>query len=175
MALRTLTSSSDRKAFQSALNHLVALSTDASDKPLIAAIQTATARFDRGDASLWALVQARRTTAAVKLVQGAENDAADALTAAFAAYQKSSAAMWPRRPPQFDSTASSSKLTMILVGVIAVLLGAVAAFLLTRSIASRIKKMLTAADGIADGDVDQHIDATLQGRDRRRPQRRSSA
>ena len=40
------------------------------------------------------------------------------------------------------------------------LLGAVAAFLLTRSIASRIKKMLTAADGLADGDVDQHIDAT---------------
>ena len=151
----------DHKAYQKELNHLVALSTDPSDKPLIAAIQTATARFDRADASLWALVQAHQTTAAVKLVHGEGNDAADSLMAAYAAYQQSSAKDVAAQTATFTSTASSSKLTMIIVGVIAVLLGAVAAFLLTRSIANRIKKMLTAADGIADGDVDQHIDATV--------------
>ena len=149
---------SDRKAYQGALNHLVAISTDATDKPLIAAIQTDDGSFDRGDTSLWSLVQAHRTTEAVKLVQGEENDAADALMAAFAQYQKTAAADVAAQSAQFNSTASSSKLTMILVGLIAIVLGSVAAFLLTRSIAKRIKKMLTAADAIADGDVDQHID-----------------
>ena len=148
----------DVKAFQASLNHLVALSTDATDKPLIAAIQTATAQFDRDDTTLWSLVQAHRTTESVKLVEGAQNDAADALMAAFAQYQKSAAADVAAQDAQFNSTASSSKLTMILVGLIAIVLGSTAAVMLTRSIAKRIKKMLTAADAIADGNVDQHID-----------------
>ncbi len=151
---------SDRKAFQEALNHLIVMSTDATDKPLVSTIKTATARFDTGDARLWALVRARRTTEAVKLVQGAQNDAADSLSEAFAAYQKSAAADVAAQTARFKSTASSSKLTMILVGLFAVLLGSGAAFLLTRSIASRLKKMLAAADGIAGGDVDQQIDAS---------------
>ena len=149
---------SDRAAYQSQLNHLVSLSTDAADKPLVAAIRTATASFDRGDTSLWSLVQAHRTTEAVKLVQGQENDTADALMAAFAQYQKTAAADVAAQDAQFNSTASSSQQTMILVGLIAIVLGSVAAFLLTRSIAKRIKKMLTAADAIADGNVDQRID-----------------
>ena len=102
-------------------------------------------------------MQAHRTTAAVKLVQGQENDAADALMAAFAQYQKTSAADVAAQNAQFNSTASSSKLMMILVGLIAIVLGSIAAFLLTRSIANRIRKMLTAADAIADGNVDQQI------------------
>ena len=49
---------------------------------------------------------------------------------------------------------------MILVGLAAVLAAAAAAFALTRSIAGRTKKMLAAADGIANGDVAQHIEVT---------------
>jgi methyl-accepting chemotaxis protein len=152
----------DRQTFQVTLNHLVVVSKDAADKPLVAAIQAATTRFDSGDASLWSLVRAGRSTDAVKLVQGAQNDAADALTAALAAYQKSSAADVTAQTALFHSTASSSKLMMILVGAVAILLGLLAGFLLTRSIAGRIKKMMLAADGIADGDVNQQIDSTCK-------------
>jgi methyl-accepting chemotaxis protein len=147
----------DRQTFQGALNHLVKLSTDPSDKPLIGAIQSAVANFDRGDATLWALVHAGREAAAVKVVAGSENDAADAISKAFESYQKSAAADVAAQTANFGSTASSAKLTMVLVGLIAVLLGAAAAFLITRSITRRIKTLLAAADGIAEGDVEHQI------------------
>ena len=145
----------DHATYVAALHHLIALSTDASDKPLVAAIQAATARFDRGDAQLWALVHAGRTAAASSLVQGAQNNAGDALMASFLSYQKSAAKDVAAQSATFTSTASSSKTQMILVSALAALLGVVAAFLLTRSIASRTRTMMHAADGIADGDVDQ--------------------
>ena len=145
----------DHATYLAALHQLVALSTDAADKPLVAAIQTATARFDHGDGQLWALVHAGRTADANRLVQGAQNDAADALMAAFVSYQKLAAKDVAGQTATFTSTASSAKLQMILVSALAALLGSAAAFLLTRSIATRTRRMMRAADGIADGDVEQ--------------------
>jgi methyl-accepting chemotaxis protein len=145
----------DHATYVAALRQLVALSTGASDKPLITAIQSATARFDRGDATLWALVHGGHTAAATKLVQGSQNAASDALTAALVSFKKRAANDVAAQTATFTSTASSSKLTMILVAALAALLGSAAAFLLTRSIASRTRSMMLAADGIADGDVEQ--------------------
>src|ERR1700716_1104026 len=76
----------DRQRFQGALNRLIALSGDATDKPLIEGISSAVAGFDRGDARIWALVRTGQSAAAVKLVEGAQNTAADTLTSAFRAY-----------------------------------------------------------------------------------------
>ena len=101
-----------------------------SDKPLVAAIRTGTASFDRGDTSLWSTVQSapddggrearagpRRTTTPMRLM------------AAFAQVSEElPRRTWPHRVPQFDSTASSSQLTMIMVGLVAIVLGSVAAF-----------------------------------------------
>jgi methyl-accepting chemotaxis protein len=148
----------DRHTFQVALNRLAALSTDAIDKPLVAAIQSALVRFDRGEVTLKAAVDAHRTADVAKIVQGPENTAADALTAAFTAYQKVSAADVAAQTAQFDSTSSSAQLTMILVGLVAILLGSSVAFLLTRKITRTVRQLLDAADGIAGGDVDQRID-----------------
>jgi methyl-accepting chemotaxis protein len=150
----------DRQTFQTALDKLIVMSTDPSDKPLVAAIQSAVKQFDAGDATLWSLVHSGKTAAAEKLAAGAQNDAADGLTTALKVYQKSAANDVAAQTVSFRSTASSSKTTMILVGVIAALIGMIAAFLLTRSIARRIKGLLAAADGIAEGDVDQRIDVT---------------
>ena len=47
-------------------------------------------------------------------------------------YQKTAASDVAAQGAQFDSTASSSQLTMIMVGLVAIVLGSVAAFLLTR-------------------------------------------
>jgi len=150
----------DRETFQDDLSHLITLSTDPSDKSLVAKIRAAVSQFDRGDAQLWSLVQAHNLTAASKLVNGAENDAADAVATALDNYQKSAAADVRTQTATFKSTASSSRLIMILVGVAAALIGLAFAFLLTRSIARRMKAMLDAADGIAEGNVDQRIAAT---------------
>jgi methyl-accepting chemotaxis protein len=150
----------DRQTFQTALNKLITMSTDPSDKPLVAAIQSAVKQFDTSDAQLWNFMRTGRTAAATKLAVGAQNDAADQLTTALAAYQKSAANDVAAQTASFDSTASSSKTTMIVVGVIAALIGMIASFFLTRSIARRIKGILAAADGIAEGDVDQRIDVT---------------
>jgi methyl-accepting chemotaxis protein len=148
----------DRQTYQAALGRLAALSTDAVDRPLVAVIRSATAAFDSGDASLWALVRARRTADAVKLVMSAQTGAANALVTALKTYQHSAAGEVAAQTANFKSTASASRLTMILVGGLAVLLGCLAAFLLTRSIANRVKKLRMAADGIADGDVNQRIE-----------------
>jgi methyl-accepting chemotaxis protein len=150
----------DRATYGAALQRLVKLSPAAGDKPLISSIETATARFDHGDARLWALVRAGHSAEAVTLVVGAQNDASDALMAAFSDFQQRSAAGVTRQTHAFDATASSARLTMILVGAIAVLLGGAATFLLTRSLAGRARKMMNAADGIAAGDVDQETGAT---------------
>jgi len=151
---------SDRQTFQTALGKLIGLSTDASDKPLVAAIQSAVGQFDRSDASLWSLVRAGHSASAIKLAEGAQNDAADALVTALKAYQASAANDVAAQTASFKATAASSSTTMIVAGIIAALIGMIAAFFLTRSIANRLKAMLAAADGIAEGDVDQHIDAT---------------
>jgi methyl-accepting chemotaxis protein len=145
----------DRATYVAALHHLAALSTDASDKPLVGAIQTATTRFSHGDGQLWALVQAGRSADASRLVEGAQNDAADTLMAAFVSYQKSAAKDVAAQTAHFTATASASKMQMVLVSALAALLGSAAAFLLTRSIATRTRRMMRAADGIADGDVEQ--------------------
>jgi methyl-accepting chemotaxis protein len=153
----------DRQTFQQTLDHLVAVaqaSGDAGDTPLIQSIKSSLSKFDQGDTALWTLVKSGQDAAAKKLANGAQNDNSDALMASFEAYQKFAAKDAADTTAQFSATASSSKTTMILVGVIAVLLGAAAATLLTRSIARRMRLLLSAADGIADGDVDQRIDVS---------------
>jgi methyl-accepting chemotaxis protein len=147
----------DRQAFGAALDHLVALS-GPSEKSSITAIQAAVARFDRGETSLWALFRAGRTAQAISLVKGAQRLAGAGLMDALVAYQNKATPELARETTRFNSTASSSKLTMILVGVLAVLIGLTAGLLMTRSIAIRARKMVRAANAIADGDVDQHID-----------------
>jgi methyl-accepting chemotaxis protein len=152
----------DRQTVQTEFDRLVRLASGADDKPLIDADRTALARVDQGDARLWALVRAHRIADAVKLVEGAQNDAADALAAALTASQKNAAGDAAGQSAHFKSTESSARLVMIVVGALALLLGAAVALRLTRSIARRIKRMLAAADGIADGDVDQHVDVSCK-------------
>ena len=60
----------------------------------------------------------------------------------------------------FNSTASSAQLTMIIVGLLAGLLGFGLAFIVARSLVARTRAMLAAADGIASGDVEQSIEDT---------------
>ena len=128
----------DRHSFELALNHLASLSSGAGDRPLMAAIQSAVGRFDRGDAALWALVQADNSAAATKLVEGSQNDTADALTEAFTNYQKRAGAVAASQTAKFDSVASSSQMLMLVLG-----LTAAAAWLLAAGTAASVVRRLS--------------------------------
>jgi methyl-accepting chemotaxis protein len=138
---------SDRATFQADLSRIVPA--DASDGPLIAAIHSAADRFDQGDAALSALVRAHDTPGAIRLVEGSQNDAADALTAALAAYQKNSAGDVARETGQFNSTASFSRLLMIVIGLVALVFAAITGVAITRRLSSGIKGALKRLDKIA--------------------------
>ncbi len=128
----------DRHTFELALNHLASLSTSAADRPLMAAIQSAIGRFDRGDAALWALVQANNSAAATKLVEGSQNDSADALTETFSNYQKRAGVVAASQTTKFESVASSSQTLMLVLG-----LTAAAAWLLTAATAASVVRRLS--------------------------------
>ena len=59
---------------------------------------------------------------------------------------------------QINSTYSSSRTLTIVLVLIAIGFGAAIAYLITRSLTSGARQMLDAAQGIAEGDVDQDID-----------------
>jgi methyl-accepting chemotaxis protein len=148
----------DRHLFQGELAHLRALATNGADKPLVAGIDRALTRFDRGDAQIYADVAAGRRAAAEQLVGGAQNDASDTLMSAFVALQKQAATDVAAQTTHFESTAASARLTIIVIGLLAALIGVAAAAVVTRSVSRRAGHLLTAANCIAQGDVDQRID-----------------
>src|SRR5689334_12099388 len=82
----------DRTTFGAALAKLVALPQPPADRPAVAGIEAAVARFDAGDAKLYAAVHAGDTATATKLTDGAQNDLSDALVAALTRYQQQTAA-----------------------------------------------------------------------------------
>jgi methyl-accepting chemotaxis protein len=152
----------DRQTFQQALNHLVALSAGAQDKPLVSAIQSAVAQFDHNDARLWALVKAHHSSTALRLVtNGLQKSAVGALTTALAAYQHASAKKVTSQTANFNSTASSSQTLIIVIGVAALLLAAGVAFTVTRQLSLGVRRALTRLNIIAS-EGDEQLSAGLQ-------------
>ena len=133
-------------------------STDPALKTQLGAVKKASNHWQAIDRRLWSAVQAGDTKAATSIVVGAGNDASDNLVAALTGYQKAVATESKQATANFDSTKSSSTLIMLVLGVAAVLLAALLAFLLTRAIVPGVRQMLVAARGIAQGDVAQKID-----------------
>ncbi len=150
----------DRETFQKALGHLAVLSTSPTQRRMITEIKAAVTAFDQGDARVWALVRAGSIKAADALAIGSQNDASDALMAAFDTYTTREAASAATLSKSFASTASSTTTTMFLTGILAVVIGLAIAVVTTRSLSVRARRMLAAADGIAEGDVDQRIEVT---------------
>jgi methyl-accepting chemotaxis protein len=147
----------DRAAFVSAVAKVRAV-TDAAHQSQLKGIESAYAAFDRVNAELWTAVQAHRRATAVGLVSGSGNDSADQLVAALTAYQTEAAATEKRANAAFSSTESSTRLLILLLGGIAVLAAIGLATLLGRALVGGIKQLLTAAEGISEGDVAQTVD-----------------
>ncbi len=62
-----------------------------------------------------------------------------------------------------EKATNSAKTLMLILGIVALVLAALIGFLLARSIRKPVRQVLTAAEGLAEGDVNQEI--TLKSRD----------
>ena len=121
-------------------------------------IFAAFARVNALDAKLHADVLAGDITAAKAIVSGPGNDASDALVETLTTYQTHVAKLSAQATAYFNSTRSSSNWLMGGLGAAAVLVALVLTYLISRSLVGGIREMLTAAEGIAEGDVDQRVD-----------------
>ena len=128
----------------------------------LAAIQATTARWNAIDAQLWAAVRAHRQAKALALVSGAANDTSDELVTKLTAYQQAAKQDETAATKQFASSKSSSTLLMLIAGAIAILAAVGLAFVLGRGIVGGIRQMLSAAEGISEGDLDQQVDVRSQ-------------
>ncbi|HEY3764682.1 MAG TPA: methyl-accepting chemotaxis protein, partial [Gaiellales bacterium] len=146
----------DRAAFQHDLG-AVRRSATSDGKADVKAISTAYAHVQAIDAQLHADVLAGRTTAANAIVTGKGNDASDGLVAALTAYQNHLAATSAQATSSFNATRTSSYWMMGGLGAAAILVALALAYVISRSLVGGIRQMLTAAEGIADGDVDQKV------------------
>jgi methyl-accepting chemotaxis protein len=121
-------------------------------------ISAAFAKVNVLDVKLRAAVLAGRTAAAKAIVTGSGNDASDGLVEALTTYQTHVGKVSAQATASFDSTRSSSYLFMAGLGFTAVLVALVLAYVLSRSLVGGIRQLLKAAEGIAEGDVDQSVD-----------------
>ena len=149
----------DQSVFEQDFAKLKQLSS-ATEQGEIANIDRAYAAWKAVDARLWALARAHRAAAATALVTGQANDTSDALVAAMTAYQTKVLAEQQKADSSFDSTKSSSLVTIGALGVVAVLLAIALAVGLGRSLVGRIRQMLVAAEGISVGDLNQHVQSS---------------
>jgi methyl-accepting chemotaxis protein len=167
----------DRQAFQAKVDKLFALSKGEVAQVRVDTVKSAIAAFDKGDVALFALVKAHNTAAADKMISGAQNDATDGLATAFEDYQQAAAKLVSADNSSFDSTASSSELLMIVVGVIALVLASAVGFVLTRELRHGVKatqdrlsslaramseRLKPGLQSLAAGDLTVHLEAKTQ-------------
>jgi methyl-accepting chemotaxis protein len=122
------------------------------------AILAADARWMAVDAKIWDAVRFGNTTEASALVTGIGNDLADKLVESFTNYQTAATADKRAADAEFSSTRSSASWTIGILGCLALLAAVGIALLLARGLSGAARQMLRAANGIAEGDVEQTID-----------------
>ena len=148
----------DRLVFQATLVKLDAQSTTASDRRAMARIKDTVAAFDRGDEQLMAAVRAHDDGRVRRLVTGTQDKITDLLVESLSEYQQQARRVQNAQTSHFASLESSSRLLMIVVALIAALVGGALAFVLVRSITRAVRQVLHAAEGIAEGDLEQRIE-----------------
>jgi methyl-accepting chemotaxis protein len=148
----------DHTTFEHDLSVLKSRVKSASDQQLYAGILAKLAVYEKLDKQLWADVQAKKMNAAKAMVNGAGNDANDALVAAMTDFQTVLRKEAQSQSNNASSTASTSELLVLLLGLVSIAVAAALALLLARQISSAANQLLTAARGLAVGDVEQHVD-----------------
>ena len=157
----------DRGVLDQAMLNLQLRERTPGDRKAYDAVEAALRRTDQVDTRLWADVSAGRTARAEKLLRSQSEQANDELIQQLNLYQRSLQTEEKHLAEQARSTAWTSAALVLGLGVCAIVLAALAAVLLSRQIVRSARELLEAANGLADGDVDQHVD--MVGSRRARP------
>ena len=148
----------DRGVLDQAMLNLQLRERTPDDRKAYDAVEAALRRTDQVDTRLWADVSAGRTPQAEKLLRSESEQANDELIQQLNLYQRSLQTEEKHLAAQARSTAWTSAALVLGLGVCAIVLAALAAVLLSRQIVRSARELLEAANGLADGDVDQHVD-----------------
>ncbi len=131
-----------------------------ADQRAYAAIEAAFAKWQRLDTQAMTFAKAHNKAKATALVTGAANGATDELSTDAASLATLISKEGSR---DAGSSKSSATLITIILGLVGVALAIAIVLLLSRRIVGGIRQMLKAAEALAQGDVDQHVD--VRGRD----------
>ncbi len=149
----------DRRAFADAVSVLRARATEPADRRAVAAVAARARAFDALDGRIWQLVESDRGADAAALAGGPEDEATDALVTSLSALQHSLRVRESETAAQSSSDASASLALLVALGVAALLVSTALAFWLARRLTGSAREMLEAAEGIAEGDIDQRLEA----------------
>lgn len=126
----------------------------ASEQAAVAAIDASYAAWKKLDAQLLKLaVQPQQHTAALHLLDGAYNSAGDGFSGLLGDYAAAASTA------ALKGTNAAKTTAQIAMGALALLIGGVGIVLLSRWLRP-LRRMVEAANGIADGDVEQTVEVT---------------
>ena len=132
----------DRATFEQALTHLRDVVTTDAQRRAVARLAAAYATFGSVDAKVYSALRSGNQAAAAALVNGAGNDAADAINSAGRNLQVQNSSGSAPLMRSFDATVSSTEALMIALAVLALLLAAGIAFFLARQLAGSVKALI---------------------------------
>ena len=125
------------KAYQTALSR----ATLPAERAAMAKVKARYAGFRALDLKLYQDVRTGHHAAAVKLVSGQMNDHADALTKAIESYITVAQADQTHAVSSFDSARTMAQDAMIALAIVAIILGGVIAFFMTRYVAGSVSRV----------------------------------
>jgi methyl-accepting chemotaxis protein len=147
----------DHAAFMASMHRLDLLSAHGSDHAAIARIDAAVARSNALSAHMFALLGAGRAARARAIMNGAADEASDGIVEALTAYQKTLRTREAGLAASGSATSAQARWAIVLFSLAAVLTAATLATVLTRRIGRRIHRMLAAAKGIANGELEHDV------------------
>ncbi len=133
--------------------------TTPAEKTAAQAVDGTFAKWQTLDRQVQSLEASGNAAAVTKLIDGAANDASDQLSNSLT---KLGDLVKTQANTSSSSAQSSAQTLMLILALVALVLAGTLATVLARSLSHRAKQMLHAADGIAAGDIDQHIDASAK-------------
>ena len=150
----------DHAAFTADLKKLDDLATGPADRAALARIRAAVAKADAIDTRMFGLLAAGRHAQAIAVMNSQADEASDAIVEALGAYQTSLRASEQKLAASADSTATTVRWAVVLFALVEVAVASALAVVLTRRISGGTRKILRAAEGISQGDLDQDVEST---------------
>ncbi len=150
----------DHAAFAAALKKLDGLAGDDADHAALRKIHAAVAASDAIDTKMFGLLAAGHHGQAIAVMNSQADGASDAIAEALDIYQSSLRASEQRLAGSADSTATTVRWAVVLFALVEVAVATTLAVVLTRRISGGTRRILRAAEGISQGDLDQDVEST---------------